>query len=81
MRKLGKPPYLITVIMDVCLILFRRKLKPVKPDMARKFVEMSWDESLKVMADIGFLGKIVRYPKDSINAEMIDLMTPYLNNR
>lgn len=67
--------------MDVCLILFRRKIKPVKPDTARKFLETSWDESLKVMADIGFLSKIVRYSKDSINAEMVDLMAPYLNNR
>lgn len=67
--------------MDVCLIMFRKKLKPVRPDMAKKFVETSWEESQKVMADIGFLSKIVRYPKDTINAEMVDLMAPYLNNR
>lgn len=79
-RKLGKPPYLITLIMDVCLILFRRKIKPVKVDVTKKFIDSSWDESLKVMAESGFLSKILRYPKDSINAEIIDLMAPYLTN-
>lgn len=79
-RKLGKPPYLITLIMDVCLLLFRRKIKLVVKDPSKRFLEPSWDESLKVMAEAGFLAKIVRYPKDSINAEIIDLMVPYLKN-
>lgn len=79
-RKLGKPPYLITLIMDVCLILFRRKIKPVKVDASKRFLESSWEESLKVMAEAGFLAKILRYPKDSINAEIVDLMVPYLTN-
>ncbi|XP_052872308.1 dynein axonemal heavy chain 8 [Anopheles cruzii] len=76
-RKLGKPPYLITLIMDVVLILFRRRLAPVKPDDERQFMFASWDQSLKVMSDTGFLGKIVRYPADLINAETVDLMVPY----
>lgn len=79
-RKLGKPPYLITLIMDVCLILFRRKIKPVKVDASKRFLDSSWEESLKVMAEAGFLAKILRYPKDSINAEIVDLMVPYLSN-
>lgn len=66
--------------MDVCLILFRRKVKPTKSDFSKKFFELSWDESLKVMAESGFLQKIVRYPIDSITAEMVDLLVPYLRN-
>ncbi|KFB36573.1 AGAP007675-PA-like protein [Anopheles sinensis] len=78
-RKLGKPPYLITLIMDVVLILFGRRVLPVRPDDERQFLLASWEQSLKVMADTGFLGRIVRYQADLINAETVDLMMPYFN--
>ncbi|XP_026846872.1 dynein heavy chain 8, axonemal [Drosophila persimilis] len=76
-RKLGKPPYLITLIMDCVCILFRRKIKPIRPDTEKTFIQSSWDESLKVMSDTSFLRKIVEYPTDLINAEMVDMMVPY----
>jgi dynein heavy chain len=76
-RKLGKPPHLITVIMDVVLIMFRRRVEPVKVDLEKSFLATSWAESMKVMADTRFLIKIVNYPRDLINAEMVDLMIPY----
>lgn len=66
--------------MDVCLILFRRKLKPVVPDRGRDFLTTSWDESMKLMSEAGFLSKILRYPTDTMNEEMIDLLIPYLRN-
>lgn len=47
-RKLAKPPYLITLIMDCVLILFGRKLDPVKPDAEKEFLMPSWGEALKV---------------------------------
>uniref|UniRef100_A0AAG5D7L6 AAA+ ATPase domain-containing protein n=1 Tax=Anopheles atroparvus TaxID=41427 RepID=A0AAG5D7L6_ANOAO len=78
-RKLGKPPYLITLIMDVVLILFGRRVLPVRPDDERQFMLASWEQSLKVMADSGFLGRIVHYQADLINAETVDLMMPYFN--
>ncbi|XP_076759064.1 dynein heavy chain 8, axonemal kl-3 [Xylocopa sonorina] len=78
-RKLGKPPYLITLIMDCVLILFGRKLEPVKPDYERQFLVPSWSEALKVMADTRFLYNLQNFPKDNINAETVDLMQPYLS--
>ncbi|CAL1673550.1 unnamed protein product [Lasius platythorax] len=78
-RKLAKPPYLITLIMDCVLILFGRKLEPVKPDYEHQFLTPSWAESLKVMADTRFLYNLQNFPKDNINAETVDLMMPYLN--
>ncbi|XP_018048480.1 PREDICTED: dynein heavy chain 8, axonemal [Atta colombica] len=78
-RKLAKPPYLITLIMDCVLILFGRKLEPVKPDYEHQFLTPSWSESLKVLADVRFLYNLQNFPKDDINAETIDLMMPYLN--
>ncbi|XP_045464438.1 dynein axonemal heavy chain 8-like isoform X2 [Harmonia axyridis] len=79
-RKLGKPPYLITLIMDVVLIYFKKRLDPVKPDNERRFLQASWNESLRVMADTRFLSKLQEYPKDTINAEIVDLVVPYLEN-
>ncbi|XP_076677676.1 dynein heavy chain 8, axonemal kl-3 isoform X2 [Andrena cerasifolii] len=78
-RKLGKPPFLITLIMDCVLILFGRRLDSVKPDYERQFLTSSWSEALKMMADTRFLYNLQNFPKDNINAETIDLMQPYLN--
>lgn len=64
--------------MDVVLILFRKKIESVRTDPDRKFLVASYGEALKVMSESGFLNKIMKYPKDLINAEIIDLMTPYL---
>lgn len=49
MRKLGKPPFLITLIMDAVIILFRKRIDPIKPDPDKQFLLASWAESLKVM--------------------------------
>lgn len=54
MRKLGKPPYLITLIMDCVIILFGRKLDPVKPDYDHQFLHPSWGEALKVIVLVSF---------------------------
>lgn len=64
--------------MDVVLILFRSKVDSVRPDLNKNFLMASYGEAQKVMADSAFLSKIIRYPKDLINAEIIDLMVPYL---
>ncbi|XP_044760955.1 dynein axonemal heavy chain 8-like isoform X2 [Coccinella septempunctata] len=81
-RKLGKPPYLILIIMDVVLIYFKRKLDRVQRDTVNEkdFILPSWNESLKMLADTRFLNKLQEYPKDTINAETIDLVTPYLKH-
>ena len=78
-RRLGKPPHLITVIMDVVLILFRKKLDLVKPDFEKKFLICSWNESLKMMSDTNFLKRIVEFKRDLIDAETLDLMQPYFD--
>uniref|UniRef100_A0A1E1WJY1 Dynein heavy chain ATP-binding dynein motor region domain-containing protein n=1 Tax=Pectinophora gossypiella TaxID=13191 RepID=A0A1E1WJY1_PECGO len=78
-RKLGKPPFLITLIMDCVILLFRKKIESVKPDPEKNFLIASWGESLKVMADSKFLNNLKFYPKDEINAEMVDLLQPYFN--
>lgn len=76
-RKLGKPPYLITLIMDAVIIYFKKKIEPIKPDFEKNFLMASWNESLKVMTDTKFLNKLQEYPKDTINGEIVDLLLPY----
>lgn len=67
--------------MDCVCLLFRKRIKAIKPDTEKNFLQSSWEESLKVMSDTAFLRKIVDYPTDIINAEMVDLMLPYFNYR
>lgn len=71
---------MITLIMDCVLILFRKKLETSKVDPDKKFIVSSWPESLRTMGEGNFYGNIVNYKKDLINAEMIDMMQPYVNS-
>jgi dynein heavy chain len=77
-RKLQNPPHLITRIMDCVMILFQKRLEPVQPDPARPCVKPSWSESLKLMSSSGFLPGLLNFPKDTINEETVELLTPYL---
>lgn len=48
-RKLGRPPRLIRLIMDCVLILFGRPMKnPIRFDPEIQGAEPSWESSLKV---------------------------------
>uniref|UniRef100_T1J281 AAA+ ATPase domain-containing protein n=1 Tax=Strigamia maritima TaxID=126957 RepID=T1J281_STRMM len=77
-RKLGRPPHLIMRIMDCVLILFSKKMQPVKPDPEVEFAKPSWAESLKMMSNTNFLQMLQTFPKDTINDEMVELLEPYL---
>nr|CAD7399061.1 unnamed protein product [Timema poppensis] len=78
-RRLARPPFLITIIMDAVLILFQRKLDPVVADPERIFLKPSWEEALRMMMDSRFLYTLVNFPKDKINGETVDLLKPYLD--
>lgn len=65
--------------MDVVLILFRARLDPVNADFDRKFIFPSWTEATKILSDSRFLNRLLNYPRDTINAEMIDHMKAYFN--
>ncbi|XP_078614026.1 dynein axonemal heavy chain 5-like isoform X9 [Branchiostoma floridae x Branchiostoma japonicum] len=77
-RKLGKPPHLIMRIMDCTLLLFQRKINPVVQDPERPCAAPSWSEALKLMNNSGFLQSLLTFPKDTINEETVELLTPYL---
>ncbi|CAF0837526.1 unnamed protein product [Adineta steineri] len=76
-RKLGRPPRLIRQIMDCVLVLFGRPLKnPIKIDPELQGAEPSWESSLKLMSDTGFLQNLQAFPRDRINDEQIELLQP-----
>ncbi|XP_035824314.1 dynein heavy chain 8, axonemal, partial [Aplysia californica] len=76
-KKLGKPPHLIMRIMDCALLLFRRRIDPNEPDPERPCPKPSWQEALKLMGQMSFLQQLMDFPKDTITAEMVELMEPY----
>jgi len=78
-KKLGKPPHLITRIMDCVLLLFIRKVDTVvqDPDPERLCCTPSWKEALKTMNG-PMLAELMAFNKDLINEETCELMAPLL---
>ncbi|XP_014253708.1 dynein heavy chain 8, axonemal isoform X2 [Cimex lectularius] len=77
-RKLGSPPYLITVIMDAVCILFNKKINyPLKINPDKGFIVPNWGEAFKVMAEVKFLDNLLTFPKDNLTGETIDLLIPH----
>ncbi|CAL4115055.1 unnamed protein product, partial [Meganyctiphanes norvegica] len=67
-------------IMDCVVILFQRKMPPIKPDPLIASPRPSWSESLKMMGSASFLHHLQNFPKDSINDEIVEFMEPYFNH-
>lgn len=76
-RKLGRPPYLITKIMDCVLLLFQRRLESTAIDEEKGGIKTSWAESLKMMSGGNFLQALLSFPKDTINDETVELLEAY----
>ena len=80
LKKMGKPPNLVKRVLDTVLLL---KTKPVlkveyEGDKNGSTLAPSWDNSIKMMGENGFLATLMSFEKDGITDETCELMQPYL---
>mmetsp|Transcript_2907 Transcript_2907/g.5212 ORF Transcript_2907/g.5212 Transcript_2907/m.5212 type:complete len:2119 (-) Transcript_2907:878-7234(-) len=80
LKQLKSPPDLIKRIFDGVLVLLGKELQPVKQVEFKGRMQLldSYQTSLRVMSDMGFIGSLVDFKKDDISDETIELLSPYL---
>ena len=84
LKQLKQPPDLVKRVFDMVLILFQKECNPSKAETVTTKrgdvlqLEGSWNFSLPMMADVGFLGALQTFAKDAINDETVELLYPYL---
>ena len=79
LKALRNPPDVIKRIMDCVLILRHMRVGKVVWHEVKGLVvlEASYQEALKMMNDMGFLQKLLSFPKEEINDETVELLQPY----
>ena len=83
LKQLKQPPDLVKRVFDMVLLLFQKDINPsagraVEPKHGGLQLVGSWNFSLPMMADIGFLPSLENFNKDAINDETVELLFPYL---
>ena len=84
MKQLKQPPDLVKRVFDMVLILFQKEVVPSQAETVTSkrgdVLQLcgSWQFSLPMMADIGFLPSLEKFQKDAINDETVELLGPYL---
>ena len=84
LRGLKQPPNLIMRLFDCVLILLRQGLTyddkagwQVEVAKERLQLVTSWKSSLAVMSQSGFLDLILKFDRDKVNDEDVELLYPY----
>jgi dynein heavy chain len=82
LKQLKQPPDLVKRVFDMVLLLFQKDINPsaAEPNPKHGGLQLvgSWNFSLPMMADIGFLPSLENFNKDAINDETVELLFPYL---
>jgi dynein heavy chain len=82
LKSLRKPPDVIKRIMDCVLILSHMPISATSWHEVKGLMvlESSYGEALKMMSDMGFLQKLLSFPKEEINDETVELLQPYFRS-
>lgn len=81
LKALKNPPDIIKRIFDCVLLLRYLPLKPVAWHDVKgvQVIVGTYEEAVKMMGDITFLQSLVKFPKEQMNDETIELLQPYFN--
>lgn len=82
LKKLQRPPEIVTRIFDTVLLL---KIMPVKATAyeevkGQMVLSTNYPESIRMMSDARFLQSLLDFAKESINDETVELLQPYYRN-
>lgn len=79
LKALKKPPDIVKRIFDCVIVLRRFPLKPVAwvDGKNGKIIDGSYETSLKMMSDLGFLSALMNFPKEFMTDEDVELLQPY----
>jgi dynein heavy chain len=82
LKSLRKPPDVIKRILDCVLLLRHMPVSKVAWHEIKHtmVIQSSYDESLKMMGEMGFLQNLLNFPKDEINDETVELLQPYFKS-
>ena len=76
LKQLKKPPDIVKRIFDTVLVLKQAPLNKVEYEdqKGEQVVSSSYQYSINMMSDMGFLGTLMNFPKEQINDETIELL-------
>lgn len=76
LKQLKKPPDIVKRIFDTVLVLKQQPLNKVEyeDNKGEQVVSSSYQTSINMMSDMGFLGTLMNFPKEQINDETIELL-------
>ena len=82
LKALRNPPDVIKRIMDCVLILRHMRVARASWHEVKGLMvlEASYPEALKMMSDMGFLQKLLNFPKEEMNDETVELLQPYFRS-
>lgn len=80
-RNMQKPPHGVKLAVEAVVIINKQKPMKVPDPSDKSIINLDYFEAgKKMMKDPHFIQKLQKFDKDSLNQEVIDKLTPYIEN-